>query len=1094
MPGRYCFLCASDEGVFLDITTDNRDTFVNQLETCLSSKVNESINLSNKICYKCAYELGQCTKFVQKYKKSHKTSKPEIKTSMPCCCLCSEHVENNRIFDITKDNHAIFNPLQKIRKIFNEGFKDDSDSKLICLPCRYNLDVLYDLKRIYQEAVIHLKALINEEIDYSNFPKVYTDVVNRKTTVTTFPDITFYDLINSDSENSENMVHNKPLAKNRRGRPRAQTKSQNDVKANARKCDKCHNIVPNGTDMYRFHRTRLTVCRNCWITMDPSKDKLKQRSQQVESNLAETKLCAVFLTDVLDKKSHKSEKEHKIEKNKDNKSYILSEDSSLEDRLSELSVNNAVNNNIKRGKKRHIDAEKNEDVESTPTKVTRLGTKRANPSETKVSSDVESTTYSTTTTSTRRGRKRTKTASDRSSDSDVSSPLKSKKKLDDCAKPLSPSSSKTDRKKLRTILQGVTANVHSQSTDESPTEDTNLETTKNTPNAHINKEKTTHKRTRSSSISNTEITSLAEFKSPKSIALSEVKKNCYTCDTCGKKFDTKLANIEHSLTHLMQASLKLERVTISSIKEKQDLKIDSEKDKVFKNAKICLIKTVPIDKPTNDPSEEIAINVVDTDEEEIFSSSREQSAKKKEAEKEASSERYNVTDKLNAESKLYVEESPKIQCDENMTEESEQCVESTAVPNETETSIEIEQGKDTKEINTKNNNIMEEDTKTKDRKASMDRDINTSIDKDTNVQKDAIVKDMSPSTSKFLYCYKLCTNVAVDENKDVSAENDTKMSTKEKEKSNNEANNDKEHLHEEMTQDSNATRPLVSSINNTTKDDDNKNHSESCKSDLKNSCKDNESEIIKDIEMRQCELTNKSQKENIDESEENEKIVLDITDETETLKDQIDLNDTVIVDEDKVEASGKQQDTASDQNMETEVIIDDKPNNATDTVKSDLLNGEKLNQAEDGDENENDVAIILADSNNDIVQYAKVAEETITIDSSKEKDKLEETIKNLEDLIENNTTNNKCEERENSNHTLNDSSMDAANMILKEVFDLAAAEVQKREDINNTKDLQNTEIETLENITREIRNSADMPSLDPISIMDIDDDNDITLN
>ncbi|XP_029666821.1 uncharacterized protein LOC115237495, partial [Formica exsecta] len=132
--------------------------------------------------------------------------------------------------------------------------------------------------------------------------------------------------------------------------------------------------------------------------------------------------------------------------------------------------------------------------------------------------------------------------------------------------------------------------------------------------------------------------------------------------------------------------------------------------------------------------------------------------------------------------------------------------------------------------------------------------------------------------------------------------------------------------------------------------------------------------------------------------------------------------------EDKVEASGKQQDTASDQNMETEVIIDDKPNNATDTVKSDLLNGEKLNQAEDGDENENDVAIILADSNNDIVQYAKVAEETITIDSSKEKDKLEETIKNLEDLIENNTTNNKCEERENSNHTLNDSSMDAANM------------------------------------------------------------------
>ncbi|XP_050466851.1 uncharacterized protein PF3D7_0207100-like isoform X2 [Cataglyphis hispanica] len=1002
---------------------------------------------------------------------------------MPYCCLCFEHVENNRIFDITKDNRTIFNPLQKIRKIFSECIKDDNDCKLICLACRYNLDVLYDLRRIYQEAVIHLKALINEEIDYSNFPKVYTDVVNRKTTVTKFPDITLYDLINSDSENSEKMARNKSRVKNRRGRPNAQTKLQNDVKPNARKCDECHSIVPKGTDMYRFHCTRLTVCRNCWITMDPSKDKLKRRSRQIDtSNLAETKLCAVFLTDVLDKKSNKNEKEHKIEKNKDNKSYIMSEDSSLEDRLSGL--NNALNNNIKRGKKRQIDAEK-EDIESTPTKITKLGTKRENASETKISSDVEhSTTYST-----RRGHKRTNSANDQSSDSDVSSPLGSRKKLDDRAKLSSPSSSKPDRKKLKTILQGVTANVHSQSTEESSIEDTNLEkTTENVSNEHINKEKNAHKRTRSSSVSSTETTSLAEFKSPKSVVLSEVKKNCHTCDTCGKKFDTKLENVKHGLTHFMQASLKLERVNIANIKEKQELKIDLEEDKIFKEAKVFLTKPVSIDKHTDDPSEEIAINIEDTDEEEIFSLSREQSTKKEEAKKETNSEGYNVTDKLDAERKLHVEESAKIQSDEKMVEESEQCIESTAVPNERETSIEIEQGKDTKEMNTKNNNIK--DTKDKDRKTSMDRDIDTLIDKDTNVQKDVIVKDMF-STSKFSYCDKLCTNVDVGENKDV-AENDTKMLTKEKEKSNNEATIDKEHLLEKITHDSKATRPLVSSINNTIKDDNNKNHNENCKSDLKNICEDNESEIIKDeVEMTQCELThdNKSENENIDESE---KTVLDVTDETEKLNDQIDLNDTVVMDEDKIEVSEKQQDTTNDQNMETEVIIDDdKSNDATDTAKSDFLNGEKLNLAENGDKIENDIMIIPADSNKDIIQYT---EKTIAIDSSKEKDKLEETIKNLEDLIENNKTNNKYEEQENSNHTLNDSPIDAANMILKEVFDLAAAEVEKREDINNIKDLQDTEIETLENITREIRNSADMPSLDPISIMDIDDDNDITLN
>lgn len=1101
MSGQYCFLCASDEGVFLDVTTDTYDAFVEQLQICLSTKVDEkSIKLSNKICYKCAYELDQCTKFVQKYKKSHKTSKPETKTSMPCCCLCFEHVKNNRIFDITQDNRAVFSPLQKIRKIFNEDLKENNNSKLICLTCRYNLDVLYDLRRIYQEVVYNLKALINEEIkeiNYSNFPKVYTDVVNRKTTITTFPDVTFFDLIYSDSENSENMARKKSRAKNRKRRINVQTKSRNDVKPKIRKCDECHNIVPNGTDMYRFHHTRLTVCRNCWITMDPNKDRLKRKSRQMESNLAGTKLCTVFLTDVLDKKLCKNEKEHKIEKNKGNK-YSISEDSSLEDRLSESctnltpkSGNNAVNNNTKQGKKRRNDAEKNEDVESPPTKVTRLNRKRENANEAKVakvSSDVEqqSTTYLT-----RRGRKRTIGTSDPSSDSDIS-PLKSREKLDNRAKLLSPSSSKPDRKKLRTILEGITSNVRSESTDDSSPESTNLKrTSKNASSVRTNKEKNTPKRTRSSSISSME-TALTEFKSPKSVAPSEVKKNCYSCDTCGKKFDTKLSNVQHSLTHFMQASLKLERVTISSNKEKQELRSDSEEDKKrksFKEAEVIKIKS--IDKHTDDSSEEIAINVTDTDDEEIFSVQR-KNAKEKEAEKEASSENCNVIDKLNAESELRVEESMKLQSDEKITEESEQCIESTTeMPNETVTSVEIEQGEDTKETDTKNKNIMEKVIKDKDRKSSMDRDIDASEDKDTlNVQEDVVAKAVS-STSKVLH-FELFTDVDVEENKDVSAENDTEVSTKEKENFNNETNNDKEHLHEEVTHDNKTTSRLDSSspINNVIEDD--KNHSENCKSDLKNNCNDNENEIIKDVEMKQCNLTNKSQKEDINESEEKEKTVLNVIDETETLKDQTDLEDTV-EDENKVETVEKQQATSNEQNMETEMTIDvDKPNNAKDIVKLNLLNGKKLNQEEDGDEDESS-ATIPTDSNNDIAQHEKVTEETITVERSNEKDKLEETVKNLADLIENNTTNSKCEKRENSNHVSNDNPMDAANMILKEVFDLAAAEVQKREDINNTKSLQDTEIETLENITREIRNSADMPSLDPI-IMDMDDDNDIALN
>lgn len=39
MPDEYCFLCASDEGVFLDVTPDNQNTFGDQFETCLTAKV-----------------------------------------------------------------------------------------------------------------------------------------------------------------------------------------------------------------------------------------------------------------------------------------------------------------------------------------------------------------------------------------------------------------------------------------------------------------------------------------------------------------------------------------------------------------------------------------------------------------------------------------------------------------------------------------------------------------------------------------------------------------------------------------------------------------------------------------------------------------------------------------------------------------------------------------------------------------------------------------------------------------------------------------------------------------------------------------------
>jgi len=211
--------------------------------------------------------------------------------------------------------------------------------------------------------------------------QVHTEVVNRKTTITTFPDITFYGSVNSDSDsNEENMARSKRHSKGRRVQSKTQTKLRNN-KSKARNCDKCHNAVASGIDMYRFYHTGLTVCKNCWITMDPNSDKLQRRSRQIQSNLAETKLCAVFLTDVLSQELYKKEKTDEMEKDKDDNTSCgssqeeaKSSESSTPQSTSSKTRNHIVNGKAKQGRKRKIDLEKSKsDVERTPLKVTSVG-------------------------------------------------------------------------------------------------------------------------------------------------------------------------------------------------------------------------------------------------------------------------------------------------------------------------------------------------------------------------------------------------------------------------------------------------------------------------------------------------------------------------------------------------------------------------------------------------------------------------------------------------------------------------------------------------------------------------------------------------
>ncbi|XP_011689797.1 PREDICTED: protein PFC0760c-like isoform X2 [Wasmannia auropunctata] len=1098
--------------------------------------INESIKLSNKICYKCAYELDQCTKFVKKYKKSHEVTKPQANTSsVPCCFLCYESVDSDRIFDITKDNSVIFNPLRKIRNIFNDGIdKKNGESKLICLTCRYNLDVLYDLKRIYQETVINLRALIDEEISYSDFPKVHTEVVNRKTTVTTFPDITFYGTVNSDSDsNEQNMGRRGKQDAKKRGRPRGSVQSKSrGSKTKVRNCDECHNTVATGIDMYRFYHTGLTVCKNCWITMDPSGTKPQRRSRQVAQPNLETKLCAVFLKDVLSQELYKKKETHEMEKSKDDNTLddnsqekVKSPESNpVPESVSPKTRNHVVNGKERQAVKRKIDTsdqKSKSDVERTPSKVTRLRKERANSNEMKstkaLDDEPQSVGYVT-----RKGRKRI--LDERSTDSD-SSP----KRRETPRVKLNDRVNKPNRKKQKSNVEDpTTSNARSDaSSDDTSNEDgmalrnrTRSATSTSTVSTR-KEERSIRSRTRSSSISSTETTS-TEFKSPKSRTQREVSevKTEYVCDKCNKKFDTKLSNAKHRLTHLKQAAIKLEKLNVSSVKEKPEMELDSQDEKTPEEATTPSRprRTVSVDKRTDDPSEDVSINVEDSDDEEIFSVSSKKNAKKKTVE-EVSDKGGDATDKPDvAKSESRIEEESANDENAKITE-SEEYEKSTVVPDETavpdkpieiedetaapnepieiedetaapdkpieiedetkavapDETLEIEDDEDEQGKDTKNEPTTENKKKT-----------STNGDSDKSENEDAQETVVSVLENK---------NVNEEKDKNVNTENDTRVSPTEKENTISECNNDKDdndkdetiNLYDEamLDDETNRSSPILSTRNTKNKKD----HRAS-KNNLENNCTDKD-EITDEPEV-QCDLTDESSKMDTKESEENVQQILPI-DETEIFSHKNDLDDLIIQNEDNIEEFEKRQSKfyEDEDNTEIETMVDcDKPNSVKDTVEPDISNGEKYDEVEDlGDD------VAAGPVNNDDATCKKVTEETVPADdSTEEKKNMEDELKELENLVEENSMNSKYEIQENSTYIPDNSSVDAASEILKEVFELAAAEVQQREDSINNKILDEVEMETLENISREIRKSADMPSLDPISVMDIDDDNGITLN
>ncbi|XP_014485578.1 PREDICTED: transcriptional regulator ATRX-like [Dinoponera quadriceps] len=1146
-----CFLCASDEGVFLEITPDSvRAAFGGQLEACLSKKVNKTIKLSNKICYKCAYELDQCAKFLQKSKKSYDVAKsPKAKAPVPHCSLCCESIESVHIFDITEDNRSVFSPLQKIRRIFSEDLaKKVNISKLVCLVCRYNLDVLYDLKKLHEQSVDNLEALLKKELDYSGFPKVYTDVVNRKTTITTFPDTTVHELISSDSECSEysDMARGKKRGRPR-GRPRGRARSKAAPLKNGastaksqgkyRNCEQCCNPVANDMDMYRVHSTGQILCKSCWTTRDPSKSTGKRQT----FSLSGTKLCTVYLTDVLDKGIRDSE--NKVEKNKeDDKFYLISDESSFEEDKNVVSLKNkpTVNGSTERGKKRSIVSTKS-DEESMPSKLSKPKSVTVQKVESaKALSDLDQPS-----TSFQKGRSRKRKVSgheELSSESDQGIVkgmmlLRGRRQVNHLPTLLSTSEEDDANKALKKQKKGdketikeatkettkeatdeTTIKAHPESNDESSTESgsRNLRrktkvasvlvaptaNTKKTEAAEVGRES----RSKMSSVSfSQESTPPVEFKSPKEMAPQE-----YTCDKCDKKFDTKLAQAQHKLTtHNKQLALTLERVTFSSLScEKIESSVDLlEEDKTTsEEATETKSSSGAAAKDAGDsPSEEVNISIDDDDDDDddIFE------YKPKKDDKD-DGEKEQPLDAEASKSQREDDESMTKIPTEAIASESQPCADLTTVSAVTITEVNEKEDED---VNTKLKDRQDEhaneDVAVENHKMLGGENEDggaTAENEDATAKNEDATAENEDATAE--------NEDAAVENEDAAVENEDAAVEKEDATAEKEDTGEKTPAAERMgpviesdvlvdetiPNNEKTDEPVVPSITEDNKDDTNQDTVEPTNEDydgsfegnLQDSCEDNGEDGAEkedaEVGLLNCvDITNDSEEEEDlkGEVKKKRKITPDTTDERIALDDKEDLYDTAI------ECAEKHRQNA----IEAEVIdIDELDDN--NTIKSTLTNCEAILEVENEDGEENDV-VVTADGVDDAALEVKpnkaTTEETSTIDLTM--DNGAPTVGNFEpEMID--ETAEAGEKREVQENTSNVStSTDTVTKIMEEVFDLAAAEVQKRRDSNGaSKNLdEEIEMETLENISREIRNSADMPSLDPISAITInDEETDIT--
>ena len=972
MPRQCCVLCASDEGVFLDITSDNKHVFHEQFEICSLVEVLTEDQLPSKLCHKCVYELNQCSSFVQRFKHTTKQKKLNRKRS---CSLCYRPARNELVFDLSKDQSLQHNSFDKIQKVFDYDLKSfKEDQKFICLSCRYTLDVLFDLKNLSKETAIKLNDIINEKVDYVNMPKIKTFVVSRKTTITESARTVLPTLQESSSDTTMTRTRSQD------------NKSGNNTKSNKKQerqfCGKCKKLMKIQDDMYKIHNISTSVCKKCWEKSGHDKNEVEN---QIPQNITEPKVCKVFLKDVL----KNTEKLYTVNKgNQGNKTYVAKDKNVKNESKSDSTGNNTRSSVSKPSLKRSIsdvkDNSKQTNNEPTMLKRSKVAAKRESDS---ILDSKESKSSPQET----RQRKATTAIQNVDSDSSVSTMRRSGRTLTRQKRATGASLSDADvdrkrnRMKLRNILEGNAVIKSLEITDESSSnEDATLR--KKRRFASISpvpikkkREKISKKDTSQETSKNVFNKQLRHIKQSKTFQQSQSSESdteqvvfdttTYICDECGASYENKLMGLTHKLTHYKQPKIELVKVKDTEV------------------AKEVSDTNETTDEQSKDQSEAAPIRVDDNEE-------------------EPAKDMNDLTEN-NTEDKSYYSKKEAMEdavdMELVMKESDDDC---TQTEKKTDESQKEEEATDAVLANS----LTPDEAEDKEQNRSSSDNNNDTIE---SVEKENIQSEKTHNTSV------------------------NNVEDKEEEKQN-ALPNDSEDVQEEKDQEENDKEEQ----NPEEKDKEEENPEE------------NENEVNdkneKNDENTEEQVTRTERKD----SSEEEVISLGIWEESEGLTDK-----------------GSQKDSNNDAaNDNTDRTKDDKRNSVekkveeNDDVQEVEINkqksSERIKKRTSSEGNKDQIVevnnTIVIDRCKPIIVEDVVLEKSIVIG---DKDSDTDSVKVSK------SDSSKQEEQNECVH--------AAAEVLQEVIDLASAEVQKRHDVIDIDEEGNSnEVETLENISREIQNSV----------------------